>query len=166
MFINCTYIIINIATVVLIYVGAIRVDTGHISQGEVVALVNYMSQILVELIKLANLIVTLTKATACINRIADVLTVSSSMEFVEAKETEQKKKGETEVAVEFKEIDWDALYRKEVEPPFIPNVKNASSTENIDDVYTSEVPIVTPTPSNLVPVDNDKFHNFSYAEDM
>ena len=49
-----TYIIINIATVVLIYVGAIRVDTGHISQGEVVALVNYMSQILVELIKLAN----------------------------------------------------------------------------------------------------------------
>lgn len=53
-----------------------------------------------------------------------------------------------------------------MEPPFIPNVKNASSTENIDDVYTSEVPIVTPTPSNLVPVDNDKFHNFSYAEDM
>lgn len=99
-----TYIIINIATVVLIYVGAIRVNTGHISQGEVVALVNYMSQILVELIKLANLIVTLTKATACINRIADVLTVSSSMEFVEAKETEQKKKGETEVAVEFKEV--------------------------------------------------------------
>ena len=99
-----TYIIINIATVVLIYVGAIRVDTGHISQGEVVALVNYMSQILVELIKLANLIITLTKATACMNRIADVLTVSSSMEFVEAKETEQKKKGETEVAVEFKEV--------------------------------------------------------------
>ena len=99
-----TYIIINIATVVLIYVGAIRVNTGHISQGEVVALVNYMSQILVELIKLANLIVTLTKATACMNRIADVLTVSSSMEFVEAKETEQKKKGETEVAVEFKEV--------------------------------------------------------------
>ncbi|MDY4838995.1 MAG: ABC transporter ATP-binding protein [Lachnospiraceae bacterium] len=99
-----TYIIINIATVVLIYVGAIRVNTGHISQGEVVALVNYMSQILVELIKLANLIITLTKATACINRIADVLTVSSSMEFVEAKETEQKKKGETEVAVEFKEV--------------------------------------------------------------
>lgn len=101
-----TYIIINIATVVLIYVGAIRVDTGHISQGEVVALVNYMSQILVELIKLANLIITLTKATACMNRIADVLTVSSSMEFVEAKETEQKKekKGETEFAVEFKEV--------------------------------------------------------------
>ena len=86
-----TYIIINIATVVLIYVGAIRVDTGHISQGEVVALVNYMSQILVELIKLANLIITLTKATACMNRIADVLTVSSSMEFAEAKEAEEKK---------------------------------------------------------------------------
>ena len=70
-----TYIIINVATVVLIYTGAVRVDTGVITQGEVVALVNYMSQILVELIKLANLIVTLTKAGACMNRIAGVLAV-------------------------------------------------------------------------------------------
>lgn len=76
-----TYVIINVATVVLIYTGAVRVNTGVITQGEVVALVNYMSQILVELIKLANLIVTLTKAGACMNRIAVVLDMESSMEF-------------------------------------------------------------------------------------
>ena len=84
-----TYIIINVATVVLLYTGAIRVDTGYITQGEVVALVNYMSQILVELIKLANLIVTLTKASACANRIELVLSMTSSMEFpMESKERE------------------------------------------------------------------------------
>ena len=76
-----TYVIINVATVVLIYTGAVRVNTGVITQGEVVALVNYMSQILVELIKLANLIITLTKAGACMNRIAVVLDMESSMEF-------------------------------------------------------------------------------------
>lgn len=67
-----TYVIINGATVVLIYVGALRVDSGILTQGEVVALVNYMSQILVELIKLANLIITITKAIACGNRIQSV----------------------------------------------------------------------------------------------
>lgn len=68
-----TYVIINAATLVLIWTGAVRVDTGYITQGEVVALVNYMSQILVELIKLANLIVSVTKAIACGKRVADVL---------------------------------------------------------------------------------------------
>lgn len=98
-----TYVIINIATLILIYVGAIRVDTGHITQGEVVALVNYMSQILVELIKLANLIVTLTKAAACMNRIAGVFEIKSSMEFKKITGKEEKKEDET-CAVEFKDV--------------------------------------------------------------
>lgn len=76
-----TYIIVNIATVILIYTGAIRVDTGYITQGEVVALVNYMSQILIELVKLANLIITITKALACANRIQSMFELSSSMEW-------------------------------------------------------------------------------------
>lgn len=67
-----TYIIVNGALIVLIYVGALRVDAGIITQGEVVALINYMSQILVELVKLANLIITVTKAIACGNRIQSV----------------------------------------------------------------------------------------------
>ena len=68
-----TYVIINLAAVVLIWVGAVRVDTGIITQGAVVALLNYMSQILVELIKLANLIINITKALACANRVQAVL---------------------------------------------------------------------------------------------
>lgn len=67
-----TYVMVNAATAYLIYVGALQVDVGVISQGEVVALVNYMGQILIELIKLANLIVTITKAIACGNRIQNV----------------------------------------------------------------------------------------------
>lgn len=74
-----TYIIVNVATIVLIYTGAVRVDTGYITQGEVVALVNYMSQILIELVKLANLIITITKALACANRIQSVFELQSSM---------------------------------------------------------------------------------------
>lgn len=74
-----TYVIINAATLVLIWTGAVRVDTGYLTQGEVVALVNYMSQILVELIKLANLIVSVTKAIACGKRVADVLDVEAGM---------------------------------------------------------------------------------------
>ncbi|MBO5461005.1 MAG: ABC transporter ATP-binding protein [Ruminococcus sp.] len=74
-----TYIIANGALVVLIYVGAVRVDIGVLTQGEVVALVNYMSSILVELVKLANLIVTITKAIACGNRIQSVFEEESGM---------------------------------------------------------------------------------------
>lgn len=74
-----TYIIINAATIVLLYTGAVRVDEGTITQGQVVALVNYMSQILVELVKLANLIITITKALACANRIQSVFEIKSSM---------------------------------------------------------------------------------------
>lgn len=75
-----TYIIINGAVIVLIQTGAMRVDAGYITQGEVVALVNYMSQILVELIKLANLIITVTKAFACAGRIEAVFETAPSME--------------------------------------------------------------------------------------
>lgn len=75
-----TYIIINFGIILLVWVGAIRVNQGDITQGEVVALYNYMSQILVELIKLANLIVTITKALACAGRIQNVLEMESSIQ--------------------------------------------------------------------------------------
>lgn len=74
-----TYVIINAATLVLLYTGAVQVNLGNLTQGEVVALVNYMSQILVELIKLANLIITITKAVACAKRISSVLELESTM---------------------------------------------------------------------------------------
>ncbi|MCI8484444.1 MAG: ABC transporter ATP-binding protein [Lachnospiraceae bacterium] len=74
-----TYVIINGATIFLLYTGAFQVNAGNLTQGEVVALVNYMSQILVELIKLANLIITITKAVACGNRVESILDIPSSM---------------------------------------------------------------------------------------
>ncbi len=75
-----TYIIVNAAIMALIYIGAIRVNIGLLTQGQVVALVNYMSQILIELVKLANLLISTTKAIACGNRVASVLAVENSME--------------------------------------------------------------------------------------
>ncbi|MBO5222597.1 MAG: ABC transporter ATP-binding protein [Clostridia bacterium] len=73
-----TYVIVNLGIVALIYVGALRVDGGLITQGMVVALINYMSQILVELVKFANLVVTVTKALAGAKRVSDVFALSSS----------------------------------------------------------------------------------------
>lgn len=70
-----TYVIVNGAIIALIYTGAIQVNVGNLTQGEVVAIINYMSQILVELVKLANLIVTITKALACADRVAGVLEI-------------------------------------------------------------------------------------------
>ena len=78
-----TFVIINIAIVVLIWVGAIRVEQGVLTQGAVVALYNYMSQILVELIKLANLIITMTKSVACCNRVTAVLETSSTLQHTD-----------------------------------------------------------------------------------
>lgn len=75
-----TYVIINIASAYLIWVGAVQVDHGALTRGQVVALYNYMSQILVELIKLANLIITVNKSAACANRVADVFDITNSME--------------------------------------------------------------------------------------
>ncbi|HAT89404.1 MAG TPA: ATP-binding protein [Roseburia sp.] len=74
-----TYVIINGAIVVLVWIGAVRVDNGYITQGEVVALINYMSQILVELVKLANLIININKSIACGNRIQFIFEMQSSI---------------------------------------------------------------------------------------
>ncbi len=78
-----TYAIVNLAIVWLIHTGAIRVDAGIMTQGEVVALYNYMSQILVELVKLANLIITITKAVACGNRVQAVFDIQPEQEIIE-----------------------------------------------------------------------------------
>ena len=78
-----TYILINIAILWLIYSGSIRVDRGELSQGEVIALYNYMSQILIELIKLANLIISISKALASAGRISKVLDIESQSSFGE-----------------------------------------------------------------------------------
>lgn len=74
-----TYVVVNISIIALIWIGAVRVNSGTLTQGEVVALYNYMSQILVELIKLANLIISVTKALACSNRIDSIFAIESSM---------------------------------------------------------------------------------------
>lgn len=104
-----TYIIINAATILLLYTGAVRVDNGSITQGEVVALVNYMSQILVELIKLANLIITITKALACANRIEAVFEVESSMEWRDAADENQLTKLDNLAAGNIVDSGMDAL---------------------------------------------------------
>ena len=78
-----TYVLINVATVVLIQVGAIRVNAGVLETGAVVAMYNYMAQMIVELIKLANLIVTINRALACGDRVAQVLDINPGMEFPE-----------------------------------------------------------------------------------
>ena len=91
-----TYIIVNGAIIALIYVGAVRVDIGDLTQGQVVALINYMSQILVELVKLANLIISVTKAAACLNRVESVLAVKPDMN-----------EGDVRWKSNFSETDWD-----------------------------------------------------------
>ncbi|WP_251205450.1 ABC transporter ATP-binding protein [Acetatifactor aquisgranensis] len=72
-----TYVVVNGAIIVLIYIGALQVNVGNLTQGEVVAIINYMSQILVELVKLANLIITVTKALACADRVAGVFEIQN-----------------------------------------------------------------------------------------
>lgn len=75
-----TYVIVNGAIIALIYTGAVQVNVGNLTQGEVIAIINYMSQVLVELVKLANLIVTVTKALACAGRVAAVLEIRNEEE--------------------------------------------------------------------------------------
>ena len=101
-----TCVIINGAVIALLYTGALRVDSGVLTQGEVIALVNYMSQILVELVKMANLTVTLTKAAACGNRVQDVLETKSSMEFLP--ETGMQAQGCTGKALDGRAVVTDA----------------------------------------------------------
>lgn len=96
-----TYIIINVAVICLINTGAVQVNNGEISQGDVVALYNLMSQILVELIKLANLIINLTKCVACANRVQDIMEIKSSLETTENSCPESEN---SDMAVEFKNV--------------------------------------------------------------
>ena len=95
-----TFIIVNFAMIIHIYSGALKVDAGSLKPGQVIALVNYMSQILIELIKLANLIIQVTKALASANRIAEIFDIHSSMAFPESSEKEEN----TEYAVEFNNV--------------------------------------------------------------
>ncbi len=96
-----TYVIVNGALIVLIWTGALRVENGYISQGEVVALVNYMSQILIELVKLANLIILMTKAAACANRIEAAFAIEPGMRV---KASDGKSETDTENAVVFEHV--------------------------------------------------------------
>lgn len=104
-----TYVLINVAILLLIRVGALQVSAGELTQGEVVALYNYMSQILVELIKLANLIISITKALASASRIADVLDIVPTENMGTRTEGEN-----TDTAVEFKSAS--LTYRGSTEP--------------------------------------------------
>ena len=96
-----TYVVVNVSIIALIWIGGVRVNAGALTQGQVVALYNYMSQILVELIKLANLIITITKALACAGRIESVFDVTSGMADGSVKEAAAK---EEQPGVEFKNV--------------------------------------------------------------
>lgn len=119
-----TYIMINVALVVLLWTGALQIDGGFLKQGEVVALVNYMSQILVELIKLANTIVLTTKAVACGRRVQNVFEMTSSLEQlpIEAREDVapgqgvQDKKGQNHMKAPGKQLEKTTEFRGERMP--------------------------------------------------
>ena len=96
-----TYVVVNVSIIALIWIGGVRVNAGALTQGQVVALYNYMSQILVELIKLANLIITITKALACAGRIESVFEVTSGMADGDVKNVDAK---EETPSVEFKNV--------------------------------------------------------------
>ena len=97
-----TYVIINLAILYLIWTGALQVHAGVLTKGQVVSLYNYMSQILVELIKLANLIITVNKSVACANRIQDVFEIKTSMQYRES--LNENMKADNSNAVEFKHV--------------------------------------------------------------
>lgn len=97
-----TYLLINMATVILIYKAGLEVNLGNLKQGQVVALYNYMAQIIVELIKLASLIITLNKSMACADRVASVFKLASSMTYPEASKTE----ATSDTAVAFEHVNF------------------------------------------------------------
>lgn len=101
-----TFVTINIGIVVLIYVGSIRVNQGTLTQGQVVALYNYMSQILVELIKLANLIITITKAVASGDRVADILQIEEPKGNKVMSQQTNWDHGDREYKVEFQQVEF------------------------------------------------------------
>lgn len=97
-----TYIIINIAIIALLYTGALKVNVGSLQQGDVIALISYMGQILIELVKLANLIIQMTKGVACAGRVQAVFQIHSAMEFPALHDI--KPSLETEEAVRFNQV--------------------------------------------------------------
>lgn len=99
-----TYLLINMATVFLIYKAGIEVNLGNLKQGQVVALYNYMAQIIVELIKLASLIITLNKSMACADRVASVFNLSSSMTYPEETKADN---DNTDTAVAFEHVSFN-----------------------------------------------------------
>ena len=109
-----TYIIVNAALIAIVWIGALQVDSGIITQGAVIALVNYMSQILVELIKLANLIINITKSLACANRINEVFDLEASVKDMISARTEtsttsvhkQNATSDTEEIVSFRNVSF------------------------------------------------------------
>lgn len=118
-----TFIIVNAATMILLYTGALKVFEGVLTKGQVVALINYMSQILVELVKLANLIITITKALACAKRVEDVFAMKPDMkdgtieilDSAECGDSESKKDNEKCVfsSVEFEKVSFSYIEGKE-----------------------------------------------------
>lgn len=96
-----TYVIVNGAIIALIYTGAVQVNIGNLSQGEVVAIINYMNQILVELVKLANLIVTMTKALACADRVASVFDIGADAAYAEKSAQNQEPAGKVDEKAPF-----------------------------------------------------------------
>ena len=99
-----TYVLINGATVILIARAGVQVNIGNLQQGQVVALYNYMAQIIVELIKLASLIITLNKSMACADRVAGILDVKSSMEYKNENGTINVENTDSDMAVEFDHV--------------------------------------------------------------
>ena len=124
-----TFIIVNVSAVVLIWIGAIRVDNGDISQGTVIALYNYMAQILVELIKLANLIVSITKSIACAGRISKVFEVQDST--VDSDNAIDKFDFNKEIAVQFKDVSFKYLDSSENSLQNISFIANTGETIGI-----------------------------------
>lgn len=120
-----TYVVINLAVIALIWTGAIRVEAGLLTQGAVVALYNYMSQILVELIKLANLIINLTKTAACGNRLQAILEIEPSQKFAA---DEDKVKIEKPSAVSFENVTFT------YDGASLPSLSNISFTAEKGDI--------------------------------
>ncbi|MBQ5926541.1 MAG: ABC transporter ATP-binding protein [Clostridia bacterium] len=109
-----TYVLVNLGIVALVYVGALQVNVGSLSQGSVVALYNLMTQILIELIKLANLIVSVTKAAACGNRIEEVLQMQPSLQTVSERTGEDEKHENEKDYIRFEKVS--LRYHKGAEP--------------------------------------------------
>ena len=125
-----TYVIVNGAIIALIYTGAIQVNIGNLTQGEVVAIINYMSQILVELVKLANLIVTITKALACAGRVADVFEIQNEDDNLSALSAYSKGREDGDGTVEHKAV-MEARLTERVSPT---NTIAGTSTEGNGDI--------------------------------